>query len=154
MRKTFLTAAALGAGLLAAGPALANGKAPLPAKIDHFAALGSDDEALPVVSPGEEIGIACDALQYTAPGNDVRVVLTIAAAPSDTATAPGYKKVLATNEELTKGAVHVRIPDTPDLVNHIVAVSVYVVNGDAARNCDAGHMRIAERSQHSKRKQS
>lgn len=154
MRKTFVAAAALGAGLLAAGPALANGKAPLPTKIDHYAPLAADDEVLPVVTPGEEIGIACDALEYTAPDNDVRVVLTISAKPSDVAPAPGYKKVLATNEQLTKGAVRVRIPDTPDLVNHIVAVSVYVVHGDAARNCDAGHMRIAERSQHSKRKQS
>jgi hypothetical protein len=150
MRKTFMAAVALGMGVLAAGPALASGKTPPAPKFHppkfHPYVPAPGDEIVPIVSPGEEIGIACDALEYTAPDNDVRVVLTISAAPTGDAPAPGYKKVLATNEQLTKGAVHVRIPDTPDLANHTVAVAVYVVNDGQARGCDAGHMHIADRS--------
>lgn len=105
------------------------------------AAAGQDD-ALLTVAPGDEIGIACDALEYSAPDNDVRVVLTISAAPSADPQ-PGFRKVLATNEELGHGSVHVRIPDVPDLADRTVQIDVYVVTATGARNCDAGHMRIA-----------
>lgn len=150
MRIKQIGIASLAATLMAAAPAYANGMSGPANKIDHFA---PGDEIVPIVAPGEEIGIACDALEVAAPNNDVRVVLTISAAPTD-GPSPGYQKVLATNEELTKGAVHVRIPEVPDLANHTVNVNVYVVNADGARNCDAGHMHIAERSQHAKGKQS
>jgi len=150
-------AAAVAAGLcllvLMSVPAAASGVRIHASSPETIAPLGNGDEVVPVVAPGEEIGIACDALEYTAPDNDVRVVLTISAAPSDTAS-PGYKKVLATNEQLTKGAVHVKVPDMPDLTNHTVHVDVYVMGANGARDCDAGHMRIADRSKHPKGKQS
>jgi hypothetical protein len=141
MRKSWIGVAALFAAACAAGPVLA-GAAASPA--DQFAPLGPDDEVVPVVAPGEMIGIACEALSYSAPDNDVRVVLTIAAAPSG-APEPGYKKVLATNEKLTTGAVHVRIPKMPDLANRTVDVNVYVVNALGSHSCNAGHMHITER---------
>jgi hypothetical protein len=149
MRRSIIGLGALCAAVLLSAPAMAGGATPA----DPYPTLGPDDEVVPVVSPGEVIGIACAALTKTAPDNDVRVVLTISAAPTDVPT-PGYKKVLATNEELSKGAVHVRIPKLAELSNHTVNVDVYVVNGDGAHNCDAGHMRIAERSQHPKGKKS
>lgn len=154
MRITGIGIAALTVAALVSGAACAQTQKPLTTKIPPFAQLGPEDEVVPVVAPGEEIGIACDALQYTAPDNDVRVVLTISAVPTDPQSAVGYKKVLATNEELTKGAVRVRIPEVPDLENRTVNVNVYVVNGDAARNCDAGHMHIADGLKHPKGKQS
>lgn len=153
MRISWLAVAALSATALAAVPATASSVPTPTGKIDHFAPLGAGDEVVPVVAPGEEIGIACDALEYTAPDNDVRVVLTISAAPSDQ-PAPGYRKVLATNEKLTKGAVRIKIPEVPDLANRTVNVDVYVVSAAGAHACDAGHMRIAERLQHPKGKQS
>ncbi|MBU6444076.1 MAG: hypothetical protein KGR48_09200 [Alphaproteobacteria bacterium] len=153
----FGRAAAAAVGLcslaLIGGPAVATGAVVHTSTPESIAPLSSGDEVVPVVAPGEEIGIACDALQYTAPNNDVRVVLTISSAPSGTPS-PGYKKVLATNEQLTKGAVRVTIPETPDLANHTVHVDVYVVSAEGARDCDAGHMRIADRSKHPKGKQS
>jgi len=154
MRNTGIGIAALAAAALAIGPAQAQAQKPPSTKVPQFAQLGPDDEVVPVVAPGEEIGIACDALEYTAPDNDVRVVLTISAAPADPQAAIGYKKVLATNEELTKGAVRVRIPEVPDLENHTVNVNVYVVNGEASLNCDAGHMHIADGLKHPKGKKS
>lgn len=145
MRNTWIGLTALCTAAVAAGPACANG-APSPSgKIAHFAPLTPDEEVVPVVAPGEEIGIACDALSVSAPDNDVRVVLTISAAPAD-APAPGYKKVLATNEKLSRGAVRVRIPEIAELSNRTVNVNVYVVNARGAHSCDAGHMHIAERS--------
>lgn len=129
----------LAAGLYAV-PACANAIAGPSAKIDRFT---DDSGAVPIVTLGQEIGIACDALQYRAPGNDVRVVLTISAPPKSS-TEPGYRKVLATNEQLSKDAVRVRIPQIPDLANHTVNVDVYVVSANGARNCPAGRMRIAD----------
>lgn len=105
--------------------------------IDKFA----EADSTPVVSLGEMIGIACEALEYSAPENDVRVVLTISAAPSD---AVGFRKVLATEEQLSHGAVRVRIPEVPDLANHTVNVDVYVVGANGSHNCTAGQMHIAE----------
>ena len=130
---------ALAAGLCMA-PTFANTMTSGTAKLGQIAKAG---DAVPVVALGEEIGIACNALQYRAPGNDVRVVLTISAPPSASA-ATGYRKVLATNQQLSKDSVHVRIPKIPDLVNHTVKVDVYVVSAKGARNCPAGRMRIAD----------
>jgi hypothetical protein len=153
MRISWIGVTALVATALAAGPAFANGPAGSAPKVERYAPLSPQDEVVPVVAPGEEIGIACDALQYTAPNNDVRVVLTISATPPADRKL-GYKKVLATNEELTKGAVRVRIPEVPELENHTVNVNVYVVNETGSKNCDAGHMRIADGLKHPKRKDS
>ena len=152
MRVSRTGIAMLAAAILASGSAFAQAPTAPPSKIEQFVPVG--DEVVPVVAPGEEIGIACDALEVTAPDNDVRVVLTISAAPTGEQPALGYKKVLATNEELTKGAVRVRIPEVPELENHTVNVNVYVVNGDGSRKCDAGHMRIADGLKHPKGKQS
>lgn len=154
MRISGIGIAALAAAVLATGPAFAQAQKTPATKIVQFAPLGPEDEVVPVVAPGEEIGIACEALEVTAPDNDVRVVLTISAAPAEEQPALGYKKILATNEELTKGAVRVRIPKVPELENHTVNVNVYVVNGEGSRKCDAGHMRIADGLKHPKGKQS
>ena len=149
MIARLLGVTALCAAALAAVPARAGDAAAAGAYPD----LGPNDEVIPVVAPGEEIGIACAALVDALPSNDVRVVLTISSAPTD-APAPGYRKVLATNEQRLNGSVRVRIPKIADLDNRTVNVDVYVVNGEAAQNCDAGHMRIADRLKHPKGKDS
>lgn len=153
MRGAQLGVGLIVAAALASAPAWA-GAASVPAsKTVHGTTLGPNDEAVPVVTPGEEIGIACDALPYAAPGKDVRVVFTISPEPGG-APSPGYNRVLATNQQLTKGAVHVRVPETPDIADHTVHVDVYVARPDGGRSCNAGHMRIAKRSDHSQGKQS
>jgi len=151
MIAKLLAVTALCGVALAAVPALAGEAAP--ATASTYPELGPDDEVVPVVAPGEEIGIACAALGAAAPSTDVRVVLTISSAPTD-APAPGYRKVLATNERLLKGAVKVTIPNLADLDDRTVNVDVYVVDGDGAHNCDAGTMRIADRLKHPKGKDS
>jgi len=98
-------------------------------------------ETSPAVIPGDNIVIACDAVEKRAADSDVRVVLTISAVPGE--TAPGYAKVLATDEELLKDAVRVRIPQVPSLQDHTVGLDVYVVGAASAEHCDAGHMKIS-----------
>lgn len=146
--------AALAALLLVPAPVAASVLPAQTGNADKLVQPVDNDEVVPLVSPGDEIGIACNALEYTALENDVRVVLTISSAP-DAPPSPGYQKVLATNEELTKGAVRVKIPEVPDLDNRIVNVDVYVVSAKGAAACDAGHMKIVtERLQHSEGKKS
>ena len=100
----------------------------------------SEPKPYPDVIPGDNIMIACDAVEKRAADSDVRVVLTISAMPGE--TAPGYAKVLATDELLLKDAVRVRIPQLPSLEDHTVGLDVYVV-GAANEHCDAGHMKIS-----------
>jgi len=98
-------------------------------------------ETFPAVIPGDNIVIACDAVQRRASDSDVRVVLTISAVPGE--SGPGYAKVLATDEQLLKDAVRVRIPDMPNLQDHTVGLDVYVVGAATAEHCDAGRMKIS-----------
>lgn len=98
-------------------------------------------ESFPNVIPGDNIVIACDAVEKRAADSDVRVVLTISAIPGE--STPGYAKVLATDEQLLRDAVRVRIPDLPTLEDHTVGLDVYVVGTASAEHCDAGHMKIS-----------
>lgn len=130
MRTMFLSSAIL---LGLSVPALA---APLSTRI-------ADSEIIPVVVPGEQIGIACEALEVAQSNSDVRVVLTISAAPGDAQTS-GYKKVLATDQQVSKGAVRVTVPNTPDIANHTYDMSVYVVDPKGSQTCDAGSVKVTQ----------
>ncbi|MGD0142619.1 MAG: hypothetical protein ABSC92_05640 [Rhizomicrobium sp.] len=131
------------AALAAAGPAFADGsKAPSSSTIASTLPADADVEIVPRVTPGDRISIACDALTKSKPDSDVRVVLTISAVPGE--TAPGYKKVLATDAQVAYGAVRVRIPTVPDIEDHTVNLDVYVVNAQGSKSCDAGHVKITD----------
>ena len=97
-------------------------------------------ENVPDVAPGDELSIACGAIEHRDANSDVRVVLTIAAVPNE--SSPGFKKILATDEHLGKYGVVVRIPDVPDLADHTVDVNVYVVDGGPPQGCDAGRVKV------------
>jgi hypothetical protein len=136
MRKVtgFLAVAAL--TLIPAAAA----NAQLPPQADPVAAH-SNTSAFPDLIPGDNIEIACEAVEKRAADSDVRVVLTISAMPGE--SAPGYQKVLATDELLLKDAVRVRIPELPTLEQHTVGLDVYVVGSNSAEHCDAGHVKIS-----------
>jgi len=112
-----------------------------PADTTAAAAPKSEPKPYPDVTPGDNIMIACDAVEKRAADSDVRVVLTISAMPGE--TTPGYAKVLATDEQLLKDAVRVRIPKLPSLEDHTVGLDVYVVGAANDEHCDAGHMKIS-----------
>ena len=127
--------AAVAAVLVLSMPA----RAQLPATIIPY--VPGEDEIVPNVMPGDQIAIACGALEQRSADSDVRVVLTISAVPGE--SVPGYKKVLATDAQLLKDAVRVRIPSVPDLEDHTVDLNVYVVDDKGAQRCNAGHMKIS-----------
>jgi hypothetical protein len=125
--------------LLLAAPAFAQTPNLTPATIVTSAPA---DAAVPTVLPGDDIAIACEALSKSDANSDVRVVLTISAMPGD--TKPGIKRVMATNEEISKGAVRVRVPTVSELDDQTVNLNVYVVDEKGAKSCDAGHVKIAD----------
>jgi hypothetical protein len=131
MRIMWMGGAALLSTLTICGPAFAG-----------ESALAPTDEIIPIVSPGEQIGIACDALSVAQQDSDVRVVLTISAAPGDASS--GYNKVLATDQQVSKGAVHVKVPNTPDIANHVYDMSVYVMDPKGSQSCDAGPVKVTQ----------
>jgi hypothetical protein len=104
--------------------------------------LGPNDEVVPVVAPGDQIGIACDALQVAQQNSDVRVVLTVSAVPGD--SMPSYQKVLATDQQLSKGSLQVKVPNTPDIGNHTYDLTIYVMDKKGSQTCDAGHVKVAQ----------
>ncbi len=126
--------------LVLATPAFAAGVQTFP----HVDAVPNDlaGNAVPTVLPGDDIAIACDALSKSDANSDVRVVLTISALPGE--SKPGIKRVMATNEEITKGAVRVRVPTVSELGDQTVNLNVYVVDEKGSKTCDAGHVKIAE----------
>ena len=104
--------------------------------------LPEPDGSIQTIVPGDDLAVACDALTKSNPGSDVRVVLTLAAGLGE--DEPGYKKVLATNEQILQGAVRIRIPEVTSLENHTVDVDVYVVDDKGgAHSCNAGKFKIA-----------
>ena len=131
MRAAWISGAALLGALTICGPAFAGDSA-----------LAPNDDVITIVSPGEQIGIACGALSVAQQNSDVRVVLTISAAPGD--TAPGYNKVLATDQQLSKGTVHVTVPNTPEIANHTYDMSVYVMGNKGSQSCDAGSVKVKQ----------
>jgi hypothetical protein len=136
MQKVTILLAGAALGLI---PAFA-ANAQLPPPVDPVAAH-SDASAFPDLSPGENIEIACEAVEKRAADSDVRVVLTISAMPGEAAT--GYQKVLATDEQILKDAVRVRIPQLPTLQDHTVGVDVYVVGTTSNEHCGAGQVKIS-----------
>jgi hypothetical protein len=135
--RNFIGIVAVGALTLI--PAFA-ANAQLPPLVDHVS-THSGASAFPDLLPGDNIEIACEAVEKRAADSDVRVVLTISAMPGE--SAPGYQKVLATDEQLLKDAVRVRIPEMPTLQDHTVGVDVYVVGTTSAEHCDAGQVKIS-----------
>lgn len=92
--------------------------------------------SLPKVTRGQFIGVACANVQRVA-RDAIRVVMYFAANE-----APGYRGVLATDMQVSAGAVHIRVPDTPDIAEHTMQVRVYFVDANGRHMCDAGKVRI------------
>ncbi len=124
--------------LIAAAPAFAQS----PPSTSSLKQIVSPDTEPPDLALGDDVAIACDAIERVADPSDVRVVLTIAAEPGD--TSPGYRKILALNEKVTGSAVHLKVPNAPDLANHTVDLSVYVVDGPKNTDCEGGKYRVVQ----------
>jgi hypothetical protein len=100
------------------------------------AELGGSD--VTPVNRGQSLAIACESI--AAPGSDVRVVMSLDPVKGEEPT--GFEAVLLTGQTVQGSAVHVRVPDLPDLVNHTVTLKVYVTDAKGTTACNAGHLRI------------
>ncbi len=90
------------------------------------------------VDRGQDLAIECGCIGL--PGADISVVMALDPVQGETPT--GYQKVLLTDETVGGNAVHVRVPDMPDLVNHTVTLKIYVTSAKGTTACNAGHLRI------------
>ena len=120
----------------AATPALASGMSVESGRLMTYATTDMGGASIPTVTRGTQFAIACDGIKSD--GADVRVVMSLDAAEAST----GYSSVLATKQTVARHAVHVQVPDTPDLANHTVNVKVYVTDAKGTHACDAGRVRI------------
>jgi len=136
--QKFLIAAAAASAITGIAPAFAQAPIQL-ATATAVSGFGRSGEVVPNVAPGDEIVVACAPIEQRDANSDVRVVLTIAAVPSE--SSPGFKKVLATDEQLSKYGVRVRVPNVPELPEHTVNLNVYVV-GEQTHDCDGGHLKV------------
>jgi hypothetical protein len=141
MSKIWIGMAVLSGTAMLAVPVFAQTPNPN-AKFTQIPSPDNNTQALPDLAPGDDVAIACEAIERVADPSNVRVVLTIAAMPGD--TSPGYKKILALNEKVTGSAVHLKVPNAPDLENHTVNLSVYVVDTGHSNDCEAGQYRIVQ----------
>ncbi len=103
-----------------------------------YAPLNENGGAVPSVTRGQPLGIACaDVNQADA---DVRVVMQVSNSAGDSPT--GYAAVLATDQTVERGMVHIRVPDVPGLAQHTVSIKVFVVDRRGTHSCNAGRVRI------------
>lgn len=107
----------------------------------HDSAYAPNDRGGSNVTPvarGQELAIECESIGT--PDAHVNVVMAFDPVQGEAPT--GYEAVLLTDQSIGGKAVHVRVPDMPDLVHHTVTVRVYVTNAQGTTSCNAGHLRI------------
>ena len=110
---------------------------PLGGKVITYIPSHESGGSVPSVAPGQALGIACADVNR---GSDVSVILKASPAPGESPA--DIDNVLATRQRLSHGAVHIRVPDLPDLSNHTVDVRVIVKDASGLHSCDAGRVKI------------
>jgi hypothetical protein len=92
------------------------------------------------VKPGETLSIVGDCVMPVRSPENLRVVLTLtdALAPIE----PGFRSVLATEQEFRGNTLQVRVPDLPEAANRIFEVKVFRLGETSPEICSAGAIRI------------
>lgn len=86
---------------------------------------------------GTLIDIPCPNIE-DANSDGVRVVMY----PGRDDTSSGVAGVLVTDSIIEPGMVHARVPDIPDLKDHVVQVKVIFLDADGRHACSAGRIRL------------
>ena len=86
---------------------------------------------------GTSIDIPCPKIE-DADADGIRVVMY----PGRDDTSSGIAGVLVTDSSIEPGMVHVRVPDIPDLKDHVVQVKVFFQGADGRHACSAGRIRL------------
>lgn len=106
--------------------------------LDNAASRGG--ALMQVVKPGDAFDIVGDCLALAQTAENVRVVLALNDSPNTKSI--GYRDVLATEQKLSTDSLHVRVPDAPEMNNHVFRVRVFALDGGKPATCEAGDIRI------------
>jgi hypothetical protein len=91
------------------------------------------------VKPGETFTITGECVTRANSAENLRVVLTFA---DTNAAMPGYRSLVATDQEIHEGGLSVRVPDLPEAANRVFSVKVFRLGQETPVICDAGSIRI------------
>lgn len=105
------------------------------------AAIGDDPagggSSVPELKRGTSFDVACPSVEHVQ-AEAVHVVMY----PGREDTSSGVAGVLVTERTIAPGVVHVRLPDIPDLRDHVVWIKVIYPGAGGNRFCDAGRIRL------------
>lgn len=127
---------ALGLGLSAVAAPACVGELKLPVG-DAVAPPEDGSGGVPKAARGQYLGLSCSAIER-ASDDGVAVVLF----PDNGVAPTGIAGVLATDQKVEPGIVHVRVPDFPELADHTARVKVYLRDGAGTHVCDGGSVKI------------
>lgn len=97
-------------------------------------------ETITDVEPGQTLTITGDCVMRANAPDTLQVVLTLADALG--AVPPGYRAVVATDQQFGSSGLQVRVPNMPEAANHIFQVRIFQTGAQAPTVCDAGSIRI------------
>lgn len=133
MRWALFAALCLGGSTVSAAAGVGELRLPV---IDQVASTDGGG-GVPQAARGQYLGLSCSAIDRD--GDDgVAVVLY----PDNGVAPTGIAGVLATEQKVEPGIVHVRVPDFPELADHILRVKVYYRDGATTHICDGGNVKI------------
>jgi hypothetical protein len=125
-----MLARALAALTLVTGTALA-----FPAAVGDSPKSGG----LPIqdLKRGASLDVICPHIEQMR-SDDVSVIMY----PGPDDTTSGVAGVLVTERTIDSDVVHVRVPNIPDLKDHIVRMKVFYLDDAGKHACDAGRIRL------------
>ncbi|MDR3528336.1 MAG: hypothetical protein P4L57_13770 [Rhizomicrobium sp.] len=103
---------------------------------DTIAIQDSGGGSIPHAARGQYLGLACANVEKD---GAVAVVLY----PDNNQSPTGIGEVLAIEQKIDAGLVHVRVPDFPELADHTLHVKVFYRNADGSHVCDGGNVKIS-----------
>ena len=109
--------------------------AAFPAAIGDIESGGS--LPVPELKRGAALDVPCPKIDQ-AKADTVTVVMY----PGRDDTSSGVGGVLVTERTIAPGVVHVRLPDIPDLKDHVVRVKVFWPLAGGQHLCDGGRIRL------------
>ncbi len=91
------------------------------------------------VKPGQTITITGDCVSRAGSADNLQVVLTFADTGTDS---PGYRSMIATDQEIEGAGLSVRVPDLPAASDRVFSVKVFRLGQDSPQICNAGSIKI------------
>jgi hypothetical protein len=91
------------------------------------------------VQPGSTFVITGECVARVKSADNLRVVLTFA---DSNPAEPGYRSLVATDQEIDASGLAVRVPDLPEAANRVFSVKVFRLGENSPEMCNAGSIHI------------